>query len=281
MTRFMWPALAMMAAIIVLFAGAFADLPGWRRERPANVAPVLAQGEFDLRRPAAAGPSAATESGLDNTELQHQARDLQARIGRETQELASLRAATDQARRELALVRAQREPEQGPSGGADRQTAVGDPVVVAPAPADDSATPTGDPTAARATHPPITSASRPVDAPGTIRQIDTWHVVANMSSVSRQERHVAVRRLAAARTALTSGREVRARWLLNLARSQMLRWPTTEAPSNGSAGDPPATAVEIAINQLDRGDHAAAGRTIDQVMAVTGGDSSDHVANTD
>jgi hypothetical protein len=296
MTRFTWPALAMIAAMIVLFAGAFADLPTWRHELPANVAPAYEPRPVNGQRPPAAQLSTETAARQDDTTAQRQARDLETRIGRETQELASLRASTDQARRELALLRAQRQREQGQReqdqreqeqteqdapGGADRQPAAGDSVAGAPASADGIAASAGGPTTAPATHKLATSQLGLAAAPSTVRQTDTaWHVVANMSSVTRQEQLDAVRRLAAARTALVSGREVRARRLLSLARSQMLHWPTSEASSNASAGDPPATAVEIAIAQLNRGDQAAAARTIDQVMAATGGDSSERAVNT-
>jgi hypothetical protein len=56
MTRSTWPVLAIMVAMIVLFAGAFAHLPNWRRECPANVAPAYEPTTANpLRPPASCG----------------------------------------------------------------------------------------------------------------------------------------------------------------------------------------------------------------------------------
>jgi hypothetical protein len=284
MTRFIWPAAGMVAAMIVLFAGAFGDLGTWRREWPAIIArtgETPAPG-VQTSPPVPGQPESVPgqdNPGQDNQVLQHQALDLRARIAQETNDLAALHASADKERRELASIREQRQTERAALARTDASRHAADdyPPGANPVGAPPSPDRVASSSATQAAAPPEPVRAAP-SAPGLA---DTARGDANAASVATREHVLAARRLVAARAALASGRRARARALLSLTRSQMMHWPPASGQPDATAGSPPVTAVENATSLLNHGDRDGALRAIDQALAAAGGDASSPPRRTD
>jgi hypothetical protein len=271
MTRFTLPALGMIAAIAVLVAGAFGDLPSWRSEVPVIVAQTsstIAGARTSPNIPAQ--PETLPTQGNDLA--QRQAQDLRAKIAQETQELGALRASAEQARRDLAALREQRQREQAAlvTTGTNQRAADGPPTSATLSPD------RGSNQSSAATKAPVAT-SRDTSAQANVPS----QMTASPEPVAAQQRLLATRRLRAARTALTTGHRGRARWLLSVTRSQMAQSPSTFVqPGSATVGSPEKT-VEDAIGLLNRGDRDGAVRAIDQVLAAAGGDTGEPARRTD
>jgi hypothetical protein len=237
MSRFLLPAAGMIAAMLVLIAGTFDDLPSWRRTFPATMSSVL---HGDETGSPATSSHPAVAGAPD--EVRRQVRDLQAQIAEDARDVAALRATADQTRRELASLRDQRQREQ--SALASRQA---DP-------------PTPAPVAVQAA---TGNAAQAASATGLARSSSG----APEASSQQQSapRPLVARRLAEAHTALAAGRVARARWLLRLARNQMGVQPATTGQPDAAAGNSIASRIAEAIDLADRGDSDAALRVIDQM----------------
>jgi hypothetical protein len=237
MSRFLLPTAGMIAAMLVLIAGTFDDLPSWRRTFPAAMSSVLHGDEAES--PATSSRPAVTAAPDD---VRRQVQDLQAQIAQDAHDVAALRATADQTRRELASLRDQRQREQ--SALASRQA---DP-------------PTPAPVAVQAA---TGNAAQAASATGLARSSSG----APEASSQQQSapRPLVARRLAEAHTALAAGRVARARWLLRLARNQMGVQPATTGQPDAAAGNSIASRIAEAIDLADRGDSDAALRVIDQM----------------
>jgi hypothetical protein len=237
MLRFLLPAAGVIAAMLVLVAGTFDDLPSWRWTSPAAIHSPPHGDEAGV--PA---PSSRTDVASAPDEVRRQVQDLQSQVAKETREVAALRAIADQTRQELASLRDQRPHEQ--SALAPRQV--------------DPPTP-----AAAHTQAVVGNGAQAANAIGPARSS-----VGAPEATSQQQpppRPLVARRLAEARTALAAGRVARARWLLRLARSQVGVQPATTGQSDATAGNSIASRITEAIDLADRGDSDGALRVIDQM----------------
>jgi len=244
MMRFMVPTLGLVAAM-VLFAGAYGDLPSWRRDMPELLAqiPRISLPWSSTAEVAAASPAPVTTPPREAASTQEA--DLKARVEQEAKNLALLQASAEQARRELDALHARREKEQAElSRATDAAASAKPPATVQEAP------PAAEPAASVAAPAPATS-------------------MPETAAIAPRQRQLASQRLTAARVALQSGRTARARWLLNLTRAQVNHW---HLPAS-AAGDTPETHIGSALEGLARGDTSAAVRSIEQALAGIGGDT--------
>ncbi len=280
--RFMWFALGLVVAMLVLVAGAFDDLPLWWREPP----PVLAR--MPTAGPTAAPASVAapmvTNEDHDQPRAQardareardmREARDLQEQIAQERRDLVQARTAVAAASQDLAALRHQREQATEPAAAVGQANVANRSVAMVAAP-EQSVQPANGPAAVSST-PMVTlttaAQTSPVAHADPVTDLNGGaHADAGVSAVTSQQRLLATRRLVAARAALVEGKQARARWLLSLARTQLERWPTPPGAEQTAAVDQPESQVETAITLIKRDDRDGAVRAIDQVLvAVTG-----------
>ena len=264
MTRFTLPALGMFAAIAILFAGAFADLPTWQRNTPAIVARtsdvLVATG---LTTPHDRSQTVPANDLAPGNPAQPQVREPRATIATETRELETLRMSVEEVRRDLAALREQREREQAALAR----------IETVQIPMRQAGPPTANPS-------PVTDslasvATKAGGRPRRDRSGPDGHRFEHRNRhgpVAPDQRLLAARRLEAARTALAAGRRGRARWLLSITRTQMAQWSSAVGQPGTAAAEPPSKGLETAIDLLNRGDRDGAVRAIDQILAFTGGD---------
>ena len=201
MTRFTLPALGMVAAVAILVAGAFADLPTWRRNAPAiaeRSSDTLTAA--DLTTPHDRSQPVATSPLADDCN-QRQARDFQATIAQETGELAVLRTSMEEMRRDLAALRQQREQDQAALARTEAAQSASNAQSIA---------------AARPSAPAVATTAAlttPAVATGVGQDAAASSDVRTGKPVAPDQRRLAATRLEAARAALTAGRRARARWL--------------------------------------------------------------------
>jgi hypothetical protein len=257
--RFLWPAAGMMAAMLILIAGAFDDVPSWWHGWPPTITPVT--GGVPAIVDTVERPQPETAPAPDDALLRQRDHDLRARIAEETQDLSDLRAAAEQARRDLDAVRER--PAHEPVVAS--QTAIDDipPPRVVASMTDDRASAASAARSGAATSAP--EAAKPDEA-GYLATAS--HVAPAPGSATAPEQRDATRRLTLARAALAVGRRARARWLLSLVRSHLT--PETEA------GTPFADQIDDAISFIERGDREAALQTIDQLLAAVSRPDAGH-----
>jgi hypothetical protein len=309
MPRFLLPAFCMVAAMVILLAGAFGDLPSWRGEWPGMISRI--GGVLDAAGQSSPPPRSQAETvhAQDTDLLRRRTQDLQAQIAQETADLAALRAAAVQARRDLASLREQRQREQAapattdaapraayerradarpaerPADArpderradaqlADRATPEpsADPIAGPPT-VDRAASSRGDQSVALATPPVAVPVPAPVAAvPSVPDPAALPRVDPERGVMATQTQTRAVRVLMSARRALAMGRRARARRLLVLARSEMTPPAETSEQSAAATGNPQSGQLGHAIGLIDSGDRDGALRTVDQVLVSAGAD---------
>lgn len=270
MPRFLLPVAVLLAGTLLLAAGTLGDLRSWGGGLPNAISTVSDLLPFG--RQASPSPPARSETVSERDQLRREVQDLRARIAQQKQDVAEAHAAADQTRRELTALREQRQREAStspaPRVGMAREAATAAPVVPDP----EAQTPGGPATVpvvpaaeGPAPNPAASAAGGPAD-PGA-HAIPASERPATPARLPATNRTPAVRHLMEARTALTSGRRARARWLLGLTRNQMAHGLPT--PPGDAAGNLPATQVRYAINLLNRGDSDGALRAINEALAAS------------
>jgi hypothetical protein len=233
MWRFLLSVLALMGAVLVLFAGALGGLRplSMLSETIRAIADDRASGPAALASSAPApavaqsGPSVAEQQARRDAlqswvaDLQRQAGELQAQIAQHTQELAqrmhdldAARAEADKLRQDIGTLHQQRQTEQASLA---RQKAREQNVAAAAAP--------------RSPGPPISQAIPSAPPPSASQQ------------------------LFSARQWLAAGRPDEARRLLAMAQTQMVVQPVTPEQAVAQGGNPSATDIGDAIRWLDIG----------------------------
>jgi DNA polymerase III gamma/tau subunit len=276
MLRFLFPAMLLVGAMLLLIAGSLGDWDTWHgplsalrpiaavipqrqpaAPAPANTVPAstapaaTATTPADAAPPAAAASQAAASQDAALAALQQQAAALQAEIAQRQKDLASLRSDTDQARRDLDTIKqqkqaetaaiAQRKLQERQAADARRQRAAEE----APAPPPVAATPAEQQKAAQ----PVPAAAPPVQ-------------------------------LLRAREALAAGRPRQARHLLATAQTELVLQPSDPGQPAGAGGNFVASLVGEAIHSVDTGDTNRAFQAINQAidMASQRAEDSGYVA---
>jgi hypothetical protein len=251
MWRYLLPAILVMSALLVLFAGALGDIGSWPHLQ--NMLMSVVQGPVDQPSPVApkspasvelpAKPSdPATQTAPDaaalrqsRDALQTQVDNLQQDVAQQRQELASLHATEDQERRALDGLRKQRHD-----------------VEAAPA---------------RSTSPrQYSSTASPVVQP---TQRESASPAPQSGSSMRQQPSASPReQLSTARQAVMDGRPADAQHMLSLAQTGMVFQPVTPDQPNATGGNMAATEVGYAIRWLELGNSQMALQQIDAVLAT-------------
>jgi hypothetical protein len=255
--RYLFPAVLMMGALLVLFAGALGDLRSWPSLQslvvPVTEKPVDQPPPPKPTPPSSAAlpgnlPQPASQAALDDTAppqnhdtprqscnaLQVQVDGLQKDVAQQTQELASLRASEERERQTLDALRKQRRDIESTSAQPPTQPqhAGGD-------------TPSGQ----TLQHEPVHPTRRPVGTTET------------QSTASPRMQ------LMNARQALMGGRSEDARRMLALAQTQMVFQPVTPDQPDAAGGNVAATEVGYAIRWLDIGNPTLALQQISVALA--------------
>src|ERR1700722_5189493 len=97
-SRFLWPAAGMMAAMLLLVAGAFADGPSWWHELPSLISRVAGGPGSAVEPVSPESPHPETMPPPDRNVPRQEEQDLRARIAQESKDLAELRAEAEEAR---------------------------------------------------------------------------------------------------------------------------------------------------------------------------------------
>jgi len=264
MWRYLLPAVLLMSALLVLFAGALGDVGSWSSlqtmvmsvvqrpvDQPPPPKPTLPASAESPSKPAAPADQAAPDAAAlreSRDALQAQVTSLQQDVAQQRQKLASLHANADQEQRAIDALRKQRH---------DLEAASARPAPVrqyssANSPAIQSTPSESAPAAPRSNTP-------------TTRQPSVPPAV----------------RLMAARQALTGGRTEDARHMLALAQTEMVFQPVTPDQPDAAGGNVAATEVGYAIRWLDLGNPDMAARQIDAVLATmpTSSDATGALSN--
>jgi hypothetical protein len=255
--RFLFPAVLMIGALLVLFAGALGDLRSWPSLQslvvPVTEKPVDQPSPPKPTPPPSAAlpanlPQPASQAALDDTASpqnhdtlqqsrntsQVQVDGLQKDVAQQTQELASLRASDERERQSLDALRKQRR---------DIQSTLAQPQTQPQhAPGD---TPSGRTLQHEPAHP-------------TRQSVSTTE--AQSTGSSRVQ-------LMNARQALMGGRPEDARRMLALAQTQMMFQPVTPDQPDPAGGNVAATEVGYAIRWLDIGNPTLALQQINVALA--------------
>jgi hypothetical protein len=250
MWRYLLPAVLLVSALLVLFAGALGDITSWPHlqamvmsvERPVDQPPpskpkAPASTEMPAKPADSADQAVRDAAALRDSrdELQTQVTSLQQDVAQQRQELASLHASEDQERRAIDALRKQRhdiESASARSAPTQQYRSADSPVIQSTPSGSATATPRSDTTTSRQT----------IVSPRV--------------------------RLMAARQALTEGHPEDARRMLALAQTEMVFQPVTPDQPDASGGNMPATEVGYAIRWLDLGNSEMAARQIDAVLAA-------------
>jgi hypothetical protein len=255
--RYLFPALLMMGALLVLFAGALGDLRSWPSlqslvvpvtEKPVDQPPppkptptLSAALPANPPRPAtqAAPDDAALQQNRDalqqsrNT-LQAQLDSLQKDVAQQTQQLTSLRSSEERERQTLDALHKQRQ---------DIQTALVQPQ-------------------SQLQHAPGDTPSRQ-----TLQHEPARPTRQSVSTTEAQSTASPRMQLMNARQALMGGRPEDARRMLALAQTQMVFQPVTPDQPDPAGGNVAATEVGYAIRWLDIGNRTLALQQINVALA--------------
>jgi hypothetical protein len=255
--RYLFPAVLIMGALLVLFAGALGDLRSWPSLQ-SLVAPVA---EKPVGQPPSAQPTPppspaleanlsqpASQPALDGTAppqnhdtlqqsrnaLQVQVDGLQKDVAQQTQELASLRASEVRERQTLDALRKQRRDIQSTSAQPQTQPQ----------------------------HAPGETPSRQT------LQHEPAHPTRQSAGTTEAQSTASPRmQLMNARQALMGGRSEDARRMLALAQTQMVFQPVTPDQPDAAGGNVAATEVGYAIRWLDIGNPTLALQQINVALA--------------
>ena len=260
MWRYLPPAVLVVAAVVVLFAGAAGDMQSWATSYDlsqwstqagplpalhnlwqaalARVVPAPAVSRVPppalSGTPIQAPPAAPNPDGTDT--LRRQLSTLEAQVVQQKQQIASLTATVDAARQAADALRQQRQAE----------------AAVAP--------PHNPPAAAMAPKPPPSPPAlhqmRAPPRPAT----EAWIAVPTQQGVAPKER------LQAAREALLAGRNEEARSLMETAQLQFVFSPIDPDAPAGDNISMPATWIGRALKSLQLGDASGALHDLDLAM---------------
>jgi hypothetical protein len=255
--RYLFPAVLMMGALLVLFAGALGDLRSWtylqsllmsvveepvdQLPSPKPNPPMSVELPANPPRPAtqAAPDDAALQQNRDalqqsrNT-LQVQVDSLQKNLAQQTQQLTSLRTSEEQERQTLDALHKQRQ---------DIQTALVQPQ------SQRQHAPSGTPSGQSTQREPVHRAPQSVSTTGPEATASPWT------------------QLMTARQALMGGRTEDARRMLSLAQTQMVFQPVTPDQPDAAGGNVAATQVGYAIRWLDLGNTGMAMQEINVALS--------------
>jgi hypothetical protein len=251
MWRYLLPAVLLMSALLVLFAGALGDVGSWQNlqamvmsvverpvDQPSPPKPTLPASAGPPAKPADPADQAAPDAAAlreSRDALQTQVTNLQQDVAQQRQELASLHANEDQEQRAIDALRKQRHDFEAASAR--------------PAPARQY----------NSTGSLVIQSTPSESAPSTPRSNTTTRQPSSTPPAVR---------LMAARQALTGGRPEDARRMLALAQTEMVFQPVTPDQPDASGGNMAATEVGYAIRWLDLGNPDMAVRQIDAVLAT-------------
>jgi hypothetical protein len=258
--RYLFPAVLMMGALLVLFAGALGDLRSWPslQSLQSLVVPVTEK-PVDQPPPAKPAPppspvlpanlpQPANQAALDDTAppqshdtlqqsrnaLQVQVDGLQKDVAQQTQELASLRTSEERERQTLDALRKQRR---------DIQTTLAQPQT-------------------QPQHAPGDTPSRQ-----TLQHEPAHLTRQSVGTADAQSTASPRMQLMNARQALMDGRSEDARRMLALAQTQMVFQPVTPDQPDAAGGNVAATEVGYAIRWLDIGNPTLALQQINVALA--------------
>jgi hypothetical protein len=240
--RYLFPAILMVAALLVLFAGALGDLHSWPHWQDALVSVVgkpMSEAPPPSASPQATAPSTASipatsitpgDAALrqEHDTLRAQVNSLQGDVAGATQQLASLHAGEAQEQQQLDALTKQRHDLEASLARLKAQQR-------------DASAATGPRSSA------VSESARPTSRTITAPNRESTPPPPSPSTT-----------LATAQNALMRGRPDEARQQLALAETQLVFRPVTPDQPLATSGNPAATDVREAIRWLDVGNTAQA-----------------------